>query len=107
VNDKRVPLLSWWAIEARAETARETLLGIFAEKSVWSLTLARSHGARLLARRWAQAGGAENYAACVRLLELAPGERERAVVVEGVARKASSKKAAELRRAGAGAPASR
>jgi putative heme-binding domain-containing protein len=38
-----------------------------------------------LARRWAQAGGAENYAACVRLLVLAPSERDRAVVVEGVA----------------------
>ncbi len=85
VNDKRVPLLTWWAIETRAETAREALLGMFAQTEVWRLALARSHGARLLARRWAQAGGAENYAACVRLLELAPGEGERAVVVEGVA----------------------
>lgn len=85
VNDKRVPLLTWWALEMRAETAREALLGIFSEKEVWLRPLARTHGARFLARRWAQAGGAENYAACVRLLALAPSERDRAVVVEGVA----------------------
>jgi putative membrane-bound dehydrogenase-like protein len=84
-QDQRVPLLTWWAIERRAETAREALLGMFAETALWDFSLARSQGARLLARRWAQAGGAENYAACARLLALAPGERERAIVVEGVA----------------------
>lgn len=85
VKDQRVPLLLWWATEVRAETARDALLGMFAEKELWNFSLARSHGARLLARRWAQAGGAENYAACARLLALAPKESDRTVVVEGLA----------------------
>ncbi len=83
--DKRIPLLLWWALEARAETDRAALLAIFAERGVWEFALARSHGARLLARRWAQAGGPENYAACAKLLALAPGERDRSVVIEGIA----------------------
>ncbi|MEY2881777.1 MAG: hypothetical protein RLZZ15_4157 [Verrucomicrobiota bacterium] len=83
--DKRLPLLLWWALEARAETDRAALLALFAEKGVWEFPLAHTHGAMLLARRWAQAGGPENYDACAQLLALAPGERDRAVVVEGIA----------------------
>ncbi|MBI5771535.1 MAG: c-type cytochrome [Verrucomicrobia bacterium] len=83
--DKRLPLLLWWVLEARAETDRSALLAFFAEKDVWSFALARSHGAKLLARRWAQAGGAENYEACTKLLALAPREADRALVVEGIA----------------------
>ena len=84
-NDKRLPLLLWWAIEARAETDRTALLAIFGEKGGWDFALARSHGARLLARRWAQSGGAENYEACAKLLALAPRETDRALVIEGLA----------------------
>lgn len=83
--DKRLPLLLWWAIEDRAETERAALLAWFADKTLWDSPLARTQGARLLARRWAQAGGAENYEACARLLAAAPRESDRAVVVEGLA----------------------
>lgn len=84
-RDKRLPLLLWWAIEDRAETERAALLAWFADPALWDAALARSHGARLLARRWAQAGGAENYAACAQLLASARRESDRAVVVEGLA----------------------
>lgn len=83
--DKRMPLLLWWAIEDRAETERAALLTWFADKTLWDSPLARTQGARLLARRWAQAGGAENYDACARLLAAAARESDRAVVVEGLA----------------------
>jgi putative membrane-bound dehydrogenase-like protein len=84
-NDKRLPLLLWWVLEARAETNRAELLALFGERAVWDLPLARSHGAKLLARRWAQAGGADNYAACAGLLARAPRESDRALVIEGIA----------------------
>ncbi len=84
-RDKRMPLLLWWAIEERAETERAALLAWFTDRSLWDAPLARTQGARLLARRWAQAGGAENYDACARLLASAPRETDRAVVVEGMA----------------------
>jgi hypothetical protein len=84
-RDKRMPLLLWWAIEDRAETERAALLAWFADRALWEAPLARTQGARLLARRWAQAGGAENYDACARLLGSAPRETDRAVVVEGMA----------------------
>jgi putative membrane-bound dehydrogenase-like protein len=85
LRDKRMPLLLWWAIEDRAETERAALLAWFADRAMWDAPLARTQGARLLARRWAQAGGAENYDACARLLASAPRETDRAVVVEGMA----------------------
>lgn len=84
-SDQRIPLLFWWALEAKAETDRGALLALFQEPALWRRALARSHGARFLAQRWAMAGGRENFEACAKLLALAPRPEDRAVVVEGLA----------------------
>jgi len=83
--DKRIPLLLWWAIEAKAETDREALLAWFADPKVWELKLAGPFGAQNLAKRWATAGGRENFDACAKLLGLAKRNEDRALVVEGIA----------------------
>ncbi|HUR56941.1 MAG TPA: HEAT repeat domain-containing protein [Opitutaceae bacterium] len=84
-QDKRMPLMLWWALETKAETDRGALLGLFEDRAAWQRPLARNFGARHLAQRWAMAGGKENYDACAKLLALAPKEEDRALVVEGLA----------------------
>jgi putative membrane-bound dehydrogenase-like protein len=84
-QDKRIPLMWWWALEAKAETDRGALLALFADPAVWQQPLARTYGAHHLAQRWALAGGAENFEACARLLALAPRAEDRTPVVEGLA----------------------
>jgi len=84
-DDKRVPLLLWWALESKAETDREALLALFAEPAAWTFKLAREFGAHHFAQRWAMAGGKENYEACAKLLALAKREEDRALVIDGIA----------------------
>ena len=84
-QDKRIPLMLWWALEAKAETDRGALLALFEEQAIWQRPLARTFGAHHLAQRWAMAGGRENYDACAKLLALAPKPEDRALVVEGLA----------------------
>ena len=66
--------------EAKAESDREALLAWFADPKVWDFNLARAFGAQNLAKRWAMAGGRENYDACARLLALAQRNEDRALV---------------------------
>ena len=85
IADKRIPQLLWWALEGKAESDREALLALFADNAVWNLPLGRKHGAFNLAKRWAMAGGAENYEACTKLLALAKRREDRTLVIEGIA----------------------
>jgi putative heme-binding domain-containing protein len=95
-SDKRIPLILWWALEAKAESDRTALLTTFQEAALWRLPLARSFGAHHLAQRWAMAGGKENYEACAKLLALAPRPEDRAVVIEGIAAAFEGGKVPEL-----------
>lgn len=83
--DKRIPLMLWWALEAKAESDRGAVLALFAEEPIWRLPLARNFGAHPLMKRWAMAGGRENFEACAQLLAQAPRAEDRARVVEGLA----------------------
>ena len=83
--DQRMPLLLWWAVESKAETDREALLALFSTPGAWDMKLARSHGIHLLAKRWAMAGGKENYDACAKLLALAKRPDDQSLVIEGIA----------------------
>jgi putative membrane-bound dehydrogenase-like protein len=72
VQDPHIPLLLWWAIEAKAVSDRAAVLRLFAEPDVWRLPLVEKHLLGRLMRRYAQAGGRENLLSCARLLDLAP-----------------------------------
>ncbi len=85
INDKRIPLLLWWAIESKADSDRDTLLSWFSDPKVWDLSLGREFGAKNLAKRWAMAGGKDDLDACAKLLGLAKRNQDRALVVEGIA----------------------
>ena len=84
-TDKRIPLMLWWALEGKAESDRAAVLALFAEEGIWRLPLARNFGAHHLAKRWAMAGGRENFDACAQLLARAPRAEDRTLVVDGLA----------------------
>lgn len=84
-QDKRIPLMLWWALESKAESDRPALLALFQEPALWAHPLARTFGVHHLAQRWAMAGGRDNYDACLRLLNQAPNPADRALVIEGLA----------------------
>jgi putative heme-binding domain-containing protein len=101
-DDKRIPLMLWWALESKAETDRAALLALFAEPAVWDFKLARDFGVHHLAQRWAAAGGAENFEACAKLLSLAKRSEDRTLVIEGIAAAFEGGKLPELPAALAG-----
>jgi len=72
-DDLHIPLLLWWAIEAKAESDRAAVLALFQEPSVWSLPIVERSILERLMERYAMAGGSENLETCARLLAMSPG----------------------------------
>lgn len=71
-SDVHIPLLLWWALEAKAESDRDVVLGLFEDSSFWRLPMVQTHILERVMRRYAQAGTRKNLLTCARLLELAP-----------------------------------
>jgi putative membrane-bound dehydrogenase-like protein len=73
--DPYVPLLLWWAIEAKALTDTDELLQYFSNAKAWENEVIRANTHRLL-RRYAAEGTRLGYDACVRLLAATPVSHE-------------------------------
>jgi putative heme-binding domain-containing protein len=86
VNDRYIPLLLWWAIEEKTATDRDAVLAMLADKDAWAAPTARKHLIERLARRYTAERSAENFAACARLLEMAPDDASTASVIAGMDR---------------------
>jgi len=69
--DIHLPLLIWWAFEAKAPDRAE-ILALFADRSIWDRAIVQETVLERLMRRYAAAGAREDLAACARLLQLAP-----------------------------------
>jgi putative heme-binding domain-containing protein len=74
-DDPYVPLMLWWAVEARAMTNVDRLASFFGTPAAWADAGLRENALRLV-RRYAAEGTGAGYAACVRLLVTAPGEHQ-------------------------------
>lgn len=74
LTDPHIPLLIWWAIEAHAEDARGEIGALAADPETWKSKIFREVVAERLARRYAMAGGEENFLSAAKLLETAPDE---------------------------------
>jgi putative membrane-bound dehydrogenase-like protein len=72
-SDVHIPLLLWWAIEAKCESDREDVVKMFQDPGIWRLPLVETHIEERLMRRFAASGTQADLAACARLLQLAPG----------------------------------
>jgi putative heme-binding domain-containing protein len=75
ITDPHLPLLAWWAVEAKAISERETVLRLFAEPSLWQRKMGAFVVERLM-RRYAAGGTQADLRACARLLKMAPGDAQ-------------------------------
>ncbi|MAG92425.1 MAG: dehydrogenase, partial [Planctomycetaceae bacterium] len=83
VNDPHIPLLLWWALESKAETDREAVLGFVSEEELWTLPLVEEHLVERVMRRYAAAGSRVDLAACTQLLRLAPSPHHVQLLMQG------------------------
>lgn len=83
-EDLHMPLLNWWAIEDKAESDRELVMRMFAEKDLWEVPMARDEITSRIMRRYAMAGGRQNYETCALLLSLAPDDAAKKALMTGL-----------------------
>jgi putative heme-binding domain-containing protein len=83
-NDQHIPLLLWWAIEAKAISDRDAVLGLLDTPERWRLPLVRQVLLERLGRRYLAEGTETDYRTCARLLDTAPGPAERLLLVRGM-----------------------
>jgi len=83
-EDMHMPLMDWWALEANAEEGREMVERMVADETTWALPLFREEIATRLMRRYAMAGGEENFTTCAKLLATAPDDDARKRLMTGL-----------------------
>jgi putative heme-binding domain-containing protein len=72
--DIHIPLLLWWAIEAKADKDRDAVLALFEDQAFWEQPLVKGTILERLMRRYAATGERKDLVTCARLLELAPSK---------------------------------
>jgi len=82
-GDIHLPLLIWWALEAKITTDPEDVLALFQDRAVWELPIARATVVERLMRRFAASGTRQDLTRCARLLALAPGPDHIKRLMEG------------------------
>ena len=83
VDDVFVPLLLWWAIEAKAEEGRDLITSALGEASLWNRPLVKQHIAERLMRRYAMAGTRRDLITCARLFDSAPNAEIAKTLLQG------------------------
>ena len=84
LDDPHQPLMIWWALEAHAEDGRDGIAKWLSRAEVWSRPLVREILLERLMKRYAIAGGAENYASAALLLERSPNQEAKAKLLEAL-----------------------
>jgi putative heme-binding domain-containing protein len=82
-TDTFLPLLLWWAIEAKCEKDRDSVLSLFADPELWKSKIASETVLPRLMRRFAVAGSKVDYATCARLFRLAPDRSSGVALMKG------------------------
>jgi putative membrane-bound dehydrogenase-like protein len=82
--DLYIPMLLWWAIEDKAISDRDLVIGLLDSPAVWRAPIVSRFIVERLARRYMDESGAENLNACVRLLAAAPGQAETDLLLRGM-----------------------
>lgn len=72
-SDPHIPLLLWWALEAKIGQSTEEVLTLFEKQETWNLPLVRDHVLERLMRRFASTDKRKDLETCARLLRLSPG----------------------------------
>lgn len=82
-GDVHLPLLLWWAVEAKADSNPEAILGLLEDKSLWQQPLVQKHLLSRLMRRYAQSGARTDLLVCAKLLNLSPDKASTAELMKG------------------------
>lgn len=81
-----LPLLAWWALESKAEKERAAVFAFLkSDPDFLKTALFRDHLAERLAKRYALAGGDENFQSCADLLALTDDAALRGKFIAGIA----------------------
>ncbi len=84
LKDPHQPLMIWWALEAHAEDGRELVEAWLGSREPWSQPLVREVLLARLMKRYAIAGGEANLASAAKLLQSAPDEAARGLLLEAL-----------------------
>ncbi len=95
-GDEHNLMYAWWALESKAEEGRKSILALFEQEELWNKPVVVEGISEKLSHRYAVAGGKQNYAACVRLFELAPSEKHLKIVLNGVQKGLSGRDFSEI-----------
>jgi len=82
-EDIFIPLLLWWAIEDKAETDSESILGLFQDAGFWDLPIIKQSVIQRLMRRYAATGRRVDLLRCAKLLRLAPSQDDAQLLMAG------------------------
>ncbi|WP_165221567.1 PVC-type heme-binding CxxCH protein [Aquisphaera insulae] len=81
--DVHVPLLLWWAIEARCGTDRDAVLTLLRDRDLWGRPIVQQQILARLMQRFAAAGSQKDLRTCAQLLDAAPDLRSRSLLMQG------------------------
>ena len=82
-NDKRIPLLLWWAVESKAERDRDQILALFDDSSLWDRSIVKNHIIEKLMRRYSQAGSRKDLITCAELFDRSPTPEHSLIMFAG------------------------
>jgi putative heme-binding domain-containing protein len=83
IDDPRFPLLVWWALEANVQPARDGVLALFQDESLWREPLVEKEILPRLMRRFAATGQRADLAVCAQLLRQSPTKETTAALMRG------------------------
>src|SRR5262249_26692157 len=82
IDDPHIPMLTWWALEAKAESARDAVVRLLSKDEVRRRPMVQKFILPRIMQRWAMAGGEANLTACARLLSAS--EKQANVLLAGL-----------------------
>ena len=84
INDPDIPLLTWWAIEAKTESDRDAVLSIFNDRGIWQNKVVQDFLLKRVMQRYIMAGGDANYSTASKLIKLAPSDKMAKILISGL-----------------------
>lgn len=93
LQDPQIPMLLWWAVEAKAVSDRDQVLGLLENPEDWQAPITRSILVERLARRYM---AQEDFLACATLLDRAPDRNLGRLVVAGLAKALEGRRLAKM-----------
>ena len=91
-NDAHLPLLLWWAIEDKAISDTSSVMELIDSPNFWQLPLVRSFILQRLSRRLTAENTESGYAACAKLITLAPDDESLDLLLTGMVDACSGRK---------------